>query len=224
MAILAGLGILALALWSAQSSAQSPTPPPFWLYGSGNPGDVITIYDADNEELGAATVDGDGEWYVGVACAGEKVATLSFRINGMAATPEINRTGDSQAEVTLTLSAAPVSEDEASEMTDDDQLVEDMPAESEDGMSEDEMSEDGMSEEGMSEDEMGEDELAGAGDEGDESAMSAMSEGTGYPDSGTGGLADTGSSGTTLTALLVALATASVMALGLTIRRRRGLS
>ena len=215
MAILAGLGILALALWSAQSSAQSPTPPPFWLYGSGNPGDVITIYDADNEELGAATVDGDGEWYVGVACAGEKVATLSFRINGMAATPEINRTGDSQAEVTLTLSPAPVSEDEASEMTDDDQLVEDMPAESEDGMSEDEMSEDGMSE-----DEMGEDELAGAGDEGDESAMS---EGTGYPDSGTGGLADAGSSGT-LTGLLVALATAAVLALGLTIRRRRGLS
>ena len=219
-AALAALAFTIFAIWSAQAAAQTPARPPFFLYGSGTPGDVITVYDADGEELGNATVAGDSSWHTSITCAAEKVPTLTFQVNGIAATPEINRTGADQAEITLSIATdAEAGDDheaamsEAEEMSEDemseDELTEAM---AEDGMSEDEMSEDGMADDGSSDDEMSED-----GDE------SQMVEDTVYPGSGTGGLADGGAPGA-LTALLVALATAAVLTLGLTIRRRRGLS
>ncbi len=195
LVILAALALTAFALWSAQASGQTPTRPPFHLYGSGAPGDVITVYDANGDELGAATVADDNTWYASITCAAEKVPTLTFQINGMAATPEINRTGSDQAEITLTLVPA----DEM--MEEDDALME------EDAMSEDgDMMEDDdsmmESDDAMSDD----DEMM----EDDDMEM----ERNGYPDSGTGGLADTSGPSTAALAGTIALLAAIAATLG----------
>lgn len=170
LVIMAALAVAALALWTAQSSAQQPGKPPFLLYGAaGEPGDVVSVYDANGEELGVTNVVDDGTWHVSITCAAEKVPTLAFQINGVAATPEISMTGADQAEVTLTLAA------------DSDAMPED------DAMVDDEMSEDGdtMME---SDGDMMEDEDTMVEDE---DTMVEEDQDAGYPESGTGGLADT---------------------------------
>lgn len=198
--VLAALALTAFALWSAQASAQTPTRPPFLLYGSGTPGDVITVYDANDEELGEATVADDSTWYTSITCAAEKVPTLTFQINGMPATPEINRTGSDQAEITLTLVPA-------DEMTEDDDTL----------MEEDEMAEDVMAEDGdmMEEDsELMDSEDAMSDDDAMMEDDDMEMERNGYPDSGTGGLADTSGPSTAALAGTIALLAAIAATLG----------
>lgn len=255
-AALVALALTVIAIWSAQAAAQTPGRPPFFFYGSGTPGDVITIHDPSGEELANATVGDDSTWYTSITCAAEKVPTLIFQVNGVVATPDFNQTGEDQVEITLTVvieaevaeeheTATGESEELSEDVVVDDVVVEDFVPEdefsedvmsedvvSEDTMSEDELSEDGMTEDSMSEDSMSEDSMledAMSEDELSEdddmlaSGELQTDEETMYPGSGTGGLADAGAPGA-LTGVLVALATAAVLALGLTIRRRRGLS
>lgn len=198
--VLAALALTAFALWSAQASAQTPTRPPFLLYGSGTPGDVITVYDAEGEQLADATVADDNSWHMSVTCAAEKVPTLTFQVNGIAATPEVNRTGADQAEITLTVASD-------SEMTEDDDTL----------MEEDEMAEDAMAEDGdMMEDdsEMMESEDAMSDDDAMMEDDDMEMERNGYPDSGTGGLADTSGPSTAALAGTIALLAAIAATLG----------
>lgn len=199
--VLAALALTAFALWSAQASAQTPSRPPFLLYGSGTPGDVISVYDAEGEQLADTTVDGDSTWHMSVTCAAEKVPTLTFQVNGIAATPQVNRTGADQAEITLTVASD-------SEMTEDDDTL----------MEEDEMAEDAMSEDGdMMEDDdsmMESDDAMSDDDEMMEDDDMEM-ERNGYPDSGTGGLADTSGPSTAALAGTIALLAAIAATLGL---------
>ena len=204
--VLAALALTAFALWSAQASAQTPTRPPFLLYGPGTPGDVVTVLDAEGEELGATTVAADGQWHLSVTCAAEKVPTLLFQVNGVAATPEINRTGADQAQITLAVAVA----DEV--MEDDDALMEEGDEMSEDAMSEDDNS---MIEEDSemmeSDDTMAEDDAMMDDDE---------MEQNGYPDSGSGGLADT-TAGPSTAALAGTIALLATLVLGLGAYRLR---
>ena len=180
LVVLAALALGAVMLWSAQASAQ-PAKPPFLLYGTGTAGDVVSVYDEMGEELAMTAVDADGNWHMSVNCASEKLPTLSFQLNGAPATPTINQTGADQAEITLTLSGDAMP-DEA------------MPDDSDTGMVDegDEMMEDDMTEDG---DEMMEDDDSAMMQESDDEMMDdEMSDDemmdNGYPESGTGGLAD----------------------------------
>ena len=79
--VLAALAVAAVALWSAQASAQ-PAKPPFLLYGTGTAGDTITVFDEMGTELESTTVASDGNWHMSVNCASEKLPTLTFQLNG----------------------------------------------------------------------------------------------------------------------------------------------
>ena len=210
LVVLAALALGAVALWSAQASAQ-PAKPPFLLYGTGETGDTISVYDEMGEELAATAVGPDGNWHMSVNCASEKLPTLSFQLNGAPATPTINQTGADQAEITLTLSGDAMPDDAAS----DDAMPDDAMAE-DDEMMEDDMTEDGdeMMEEDdsammeESDDEMMEDEMS------DDEMMD-----NGYPESGSGGLAD--QSGPSTAALIGTVAILLTLLSALTIHRLR---
>ncbi len=209
LVVLAALALGAVLLWSAQASAQ-PAKPPFLLYGTGEAGDTISVYDEMGEELAATAVDADGNWHMSVNCASEKLPTLSFQLNGAPATPTINQTGADQAEITLTVSGDAMP-DEA------------MPDDSDTGMVDegDEMMEDDMTEDG---DEMMEDDDSSMMQEDDDEMMDdEMSDDemmdNGYPESGTGGLAD--QSGPSTAALIGTVAILLTLLSALTIHRLR---
>lgn len=123
--VVAALAVLALALWGAQASAQSqPGKPLFLLYGNGTTGDVVTVYDANGEQLGETTVDSDEEWHMSVNVAAEKLSTLQFKLNGKAADAERRLTGADQAEITLTASAMEDSEMMEDDMSEDGEMME----------------------------------------------------------------------------------------------------
>lgn len=212
LVVLAALAIGAVALWSAQASAQ-PAKPPFLLYGTGTAGDTISVYDEMGEELAATQVDADGNWHMSVNCASEKLPTLSFQLNGAPATPTINQTGADQAEITLTVSGDAMP-DEA--MPDDPTSDEAM---SDEAMADDEMMEDDMTEDG---DEMMEDDDSSMMQEDDDEMMDDEMMDNGYPESGTGGLAANANDGGPSTAALIGTVAILLTLLGgLTIHRLR---
>ncbi len=118
-------------------------------------------------------------------------ADASFTVNGEAATADIASAGEGASEVSLTVAA------------------------SEDAMGEDSMGEDAMGEgeESMGEDAMGEDAM-GEGEE-----LSLDEDSNGFPDTGSGGLADSGGISAGLIGLLIALGAVAVT--GLSLRRVR---
>jgi len=203
LVILAAVALVAVALWSAQASAQ-PAKPPFLLYGSGTAGDTISVYDEMGEELGATTVDAEGSWHMSVNCASEKLPTLTFQLNGMPATPTINQTGADQAEISLTVSADAMPDDGDAAMADDGEMMEDDMLEDGDEMMEEDDS-DMMQEDDdeMMDDEMSDDEMAD----------------NGYPESGSGGLAD--QSGPSTAALIGTVTILLALLLGLGAYRLR---
>lgn len=215
LVVLAALALGAVLLWSAQASAQ-PTTPPFALYGNGEPGDTITVFDEMGVELESTQVMSDGTWFMNVNCASEKLPTLSFQINGMPATVEAIPFGASQAEIILTLSGDAMP-DEA--MPDDSTSDEAMP---DDAMADDdEMMEDDMTEDG---DEMMEDDDSSMMQEDDDEMMDDETSDdemmdNGYPESGTGGLAD--QSGPSTAALIGTVAILLTLLSALTIHRLR---
>lgn len=210
LVVLAALALGAVALWSAQASAQ-PSTPPYALFGNGEPGDTITVFDEMGVELESTQVMADGTWFMNVNCASEKLPTLSFQINGMPATVQAIPFGASQAEIILTLSADAMPDDAASDdampddaMAEDDEMMEDDMTEDGDEMMEDDDS--SMMEE--SDDEMMEDETS------DDEMMD-----NGYPESGSGGLAD--QSGPSTAALIGTVAILLTLLSALTIHRLR---
>ncbi|MDE2747231.1 MAG: hypothetical protein OXI41_14875 [Chloroflexota bacterium] len=209
LVILAAVALVAVVLWSAQASAQ-PAKPPFLLYGTGDAGDAISVYDEMGEELNATTVDAEGNWHMSVNCASEKLPTLTFQLNGMAATPTINQTGADQAEISLTVSGDAMPDDSDTGMVDEGDAMAD------DEMMEDDMTEDGdemMDEDDSSMMEESDDEMMADDDAGDEMADN------GYPESGSGGLAD--ESGPSTAALIGTVTILLALLLGLGAYRLR---
>ncbi len=234
--VVAALAVVALALWSASASAQPQ--PPFLLYGEGEPGDIVTVSDSDGEELGMAVVMPDSSWHVNVVCDGDKVQSLSFQVNGAAADAEIDQTGADQAEVALV--AAAVSESAAvsgtgsaaesdtetatsdtetlsdamsddGEMTDEDDALPDANV---DWMMEDDDSM--IEDDSMMDDGAMDDRAMGDG------AMSDKATGDTYPESGSGGLAESRPSTEALVGTIAVLVAVGVLAVaGLGVRRAR---
>ena len=199
LAILAALAVLALALWSASTSAQ-PAQPPYLLYGEGEPGDIVTVYDVEGTEIGMAVVMPNSQWHVNVPCDSEKVLTLSFQVNGEAAAAEVNPTGADQAEISLTTMSDTEMMEESDEMMAEDDSM---------------MSDDEMDSEMMEEDEemMDEDDAMMDDDKPEDEMMD-----NGYPESGSGGLADEGPS---TGALIGTIAVLLTLVLGLGAYRLR---
>ena len=199
---------LALAL-TALASATAQQEPPYRFYGTGaTAGDEIVAMDASGDELGMATVDADGAWYIDVP-AGQSEGVM-FTLNGAKAEAEVTEAGSSQAMVTLTVA---MSDDhgEDSMMGDDDAM---------DGHGEDSMMGDG-DEDSMSGDSMMDDEDSMMDGHGDDSMMDGHGDGMhGYPNSGSGGLAD-GGVPAGLIGLLAALGAVSIAGLGLRRARNR---
>ena len=186
MIIMAALAVLALALWSASTSAQ--VKPPFQVYGEGQPGDTITVYDENGVEQGATTVGADGSWFVQIETSADTLHQLQFTVNGEPVAAEVTRLGSTLAEITLT----PIAPDDNATMSEGD-----------DELSEEEVADGQM----MAEDEMME----------EESIEDEQIEVT-YPDSGSGGLAESGPSTAALIGTVLVLAG---LALGLGIWRIR---
>lgn len=212
LVVLAAVAVVAVVLWSAQASAQ-PAKPPFLLYGTGTAGDTISVYDEMGDELNATQVDADGNWHMSVNCASEKLPTLSFQLNGAPATPTINQTGADQAEITLALSGDAMPDDA---MPDDGDAMADDAMADDDEMMEDDMTEDG--DEMMADDDsdmMQEDDDEMMDDEMSDDEMMD----NGYPESGSGGLAD--QSGPSTAALIGTVAILLALLGGLTIYRLR---
>ncbi len=185
------LAIAALATAFAQ-----PGGPPHAFYGTGaTPGDVIVaqISHGDHyDSVGEATVDADGSWYINVS--GVDLDEIEWTVNGEHADAAITSEGESQSSVVLTIHM------------EDDSMME----EGDDSMMEEGDGEDSMMEEG--EDSMME--------EGDDDAMLDEEGESLYPDTGTGGLADTsGGVSAGLIGLLIAIGAVAVT--GLSLRRVR---
>ncbi len=183
------VGVAALIAIAAWATASGQSQPPFLLYGDGAAGDTIAVYDADGVELGTTTVDSDGTWHVNVQCDSDEVKQISFTRNGSAVAAEIEQTGEDQASVTL----SEMSEDAM--MTSEDEMM----SEDDELTSEDEM----MSEDEMEADSMMEEEQAAAG----------------YPESGSGGLADEGPSTSALVGTILVLV---ALAVGVGVWKVRG--
>ena len=207
----AAAALLVLALWSASTSAQPR--PPLTLYGDGTAGDAILVHDADDNLKGSTTVPADGMWHVDVECSADKLPTLKFYVNGVAATAEIDRKGELQAKVMLTVMA-----EDAMEEHGDDEMAEEGDM-AEDEMTDDDMYEDGeMLDEEMSDDDMHEDEMH---DDNEMADDHMHMDDNGYPASGTGGLVDDGSSTEALVGTLALLAVLVAGAGVYQVRRRR---
>ena len=185
------VGVAALIAIAAWATASGQSQPPFLLYGDGAAGDTIVVYDADGVELGTTTVDSDGTWHVNVQCDSDEVKQISFTRNGSAVAAEIEQTGEDQASVTLSeMSEDAMMTPEEGEMT---------PEEGEMMSEDDELT----SEDEMMESESMEDEPAEAG----------------YPESGSGGLADEGPSTSALVGTILVLV---ALAVGVGVWKVRG--
>ena len=198
--ITVALGVV-IALAALASASAQPGGPPHHFYGTdGTPGDTIGVHanDDDLTLLDSAEVDAEGDWYVQVSR--EAADDVVFSINGEVAEGELTAAGEGQTQVS-NLAVAEAMLDEGMEGDDDSMMDEDG-----DSMMDDE---DSMMDE--DEDSMMEDDDDSMMDDGE----------TGYPATGTGGLASDGGVSAGLIGLLLALVTVSVAGLGLRRIRNR---
>lgn len=203
-----------VALLALSTSAFAQVSPPHQFSGSGlDEGDVVAIVGTDD----SATADADGGWYIITSQdVADDVDENSFTLNGEAATAELSSHGASLTMVSLTIPEPPavdcpddsMMEDDDSMMEDDDSMMED------DAMAED-CPDDSMMDEG--DDSMMEDDDSMLDE--DDSMMDG--EDVGYPDTGTGGIADNGGVSAGLIGLLIALGVAAIAGLGLRRVRNR---
>ena len=190
--------VLAIA---ALASAGAQQEPPHRFYGHGaTAGDTIGVHMNDDELtlIASATVDENGSWYIDVDR--DEAEDVVFSINGAVADSEVTSQGAGQDAVTLTAMAmeddSMMDEGEDGEMSEDDETMME-----EDGeMSDDDsmMDEDSMDEDGHMDDSMAD---------------------TGYPATGSGGLAADGGVSAGLVGLLIALGAAAIAGIG--VRRVR---
>ncbi len=125
---LAALGVVMFAMWGASALAQPQ--PLFRLYGEGESGNVVTVYDERGDLKGLTTVTSSNVWYIDVECAADMTSTLRFTVNGELVNAELRITGQDQASVNLTVL---VSEPE-SEMMQEDSMMDEGEMTDEDGM------------------------------------------------------------------------------------------
>ena len=189
---------VAIATLSLASAQQEP---PHRFYGHGaTAGDTIGVHmnDDDLTLIASATVDENGSWYIDVDR--DEAENVVFSINGAVADSEVTSQGSGQDAVTLTAMAmeddSMMDEGDDGEMSEDDETMME-----EDGeMSDDDsmMDEDSMDEDGHMEDSMAD---------------------TGYPATGSGGLASDSGVSAGLVGLLIALGAAAIAGIG--VRRVR---
>ena len=211
--------VIAIAALSHASAQQEP---PHRYYGTdATPGDTIGVHDADGTLLGEATVASDGSWYVDIDR--DSANGMTFSVNGEAATAETDDTGAGQTEVS-NLQVIPPPPTPEPDPCPDDSLEGDDSMMSEDSMEEDSMMSDDddsmMSDDGDAMLDCPEegDEDGDMMDDGDDSMMSdddeaMLDDETGYPSTGSGGLADGGLSAG-LIGLLIALGAATIAGIG----------
>ena len=196
-ALVLGLAV-AIATLSLASAQQEP---PHRFYGHGaTAGDTIGVHmnDDDLTLIASATVDENGSWYIDVDR--DEAENVVFSINGAVADSEVTSQGAGQDAVTLTAMAmeddSMMDEGEDGEMSEDDETM----MEDDGEMSDDDsmMDEDSMDEDGHMDDSMAD---------------------TGYPATGSGGLAADGGVSAGLVGLLIALGAAAIAGIG--VRRVR---
>ena len=192
-----GLAV-AIATLSLASAQQEP---PHRFYGHGaTAGDTIGVHmnDDDLTLIASATVDENGSWYIDVDR--DEAEDVVFSINGAVADSEVTSQGAGQDAVTLTAMAmeddSMMDEGEDGEMSEDETMMEEDGEMSEDGDSM--MDEDSMDEDGHMDDSMAD---------------------TGYPATGSGGLASDSGVSAGLVGLLIALGAAAIAGVG--VRRVR---
>ena len=192
-----GLAV-AIATLSLASAQQEP---PHRFYGHGaTAGDTIGVHmnDDDLTLIASATVDENGSWYIDVDR--DEAENVVFSINGAVADSEVTSQGAGQDAVTLTAMAmeddSMMDEGEDGEMSEDDETM----MEDDGEMSDDDsmMDEESMDEDGHMDDSMAD---------------------TGYPATGSGGLAADGGVSAGLVGLLIALGAAAIAGVG--VRRVR---
>ena len=224
--IAVALGVVIAVAALASVSAQQE--PPHRYYGTGaTPGDEIAAVVSHGDHydtVGSATVGDDGSWYIDVDR--DMADEVEFTLNGEHAEAAVTPQGAGQSSVVLTVV---MMEDPAvdcpddSMMEDDDSMMEDDDSMMEDGdsMAED-CPDDSMMDEGDDSMMDDDDSMLDEDDsmmEDDDSMMDG--EDVGYPDTGTGGLADNGGVSAGLIGLLIALGVAAVAGLGLRRVRNR---
>ena len=173
------LGVVTLLAIVAWSTASTQSEPPFRLYGQGEAGDSIVVYDEAGLEKGSAKVAADNSWYVDVDYSADEVVRLRFTVNGEMMHAEVSPTGRLQASVVL----SPISTEDTESM--DGEMMEEEATDSDMMESEAEDAEPMEEEEAMEDGQMVEDS---------------------YPDSGSGGLADQGPSTSALIGTILVLA------------------
>ena len=213
--LVVGAAVVLALLWTAASA--QPQQPPFLLYGEGDPEDIVSVYDVDGQELGVVTVTSDGTWHVNVKCDSDNVQSISFRLNGDTVRAEIAQTGADQANVLLTPMSDATNQGSVGETagtTDSDELT-----------GEDEDLGDGSvdADNDLSGDEPASGEPDASSDTSEPSTGSdEQAQNSGYPESGSGGLAETGPSTEALIGTIALLALVGVIAgLGAKMRRSR---
>ena len=196
-ALVLGLAV-AIATLSLASAQQEP---PHRFYGHGaTAGDTIGVHmnDDDLTLIASATVDENGSWYIDVDR--DEAEDVVFSINGAVADSEVTSQGAGQDAVTLTAMAmeddSMMDEGEDGEMSEDDETM----MEDDGEMSDDDsmMDDDSMDEDGHMDDSMAD---------------------TGYPATGSGGLAAGSGVSAGLVGLLIALGAAAIAGIG--VRRVR---
>ena len=203
--LVVGAAVVLALLWTAASA--QPQQPPFLLYGEGDPEDIVSVYDVDGQELGVVTVTSDGTWHVNVKCDSDNVQSISFRLNGDTVRAEIAQTGADQANVLLTPMSDATNQGSVGETagtTDSDELTD-----------EDEDLGDGSvdTENDLSGDELASGESDASSDTSEPSTGSdEQAQNSGYPESGSGGLAETGPSTEALIGTIALLALVGVIA------------
>ena len=192
------LGVLVALSAVAFASAQSA--PPHRFYGSdGNAGDTIGVHSAgDLTLLDSTTVAEDGSWYVDVDSEQAEGAVIS--INGTPVEAEITSTGSNQSSVSLAAALEKLAMQAEEDAMDDESM------DGDDAMEDDSMSDDSMDGNDSTDDGMDSDD--------------SMSDHA-YPETGSGGLADTNGISAGLIGLLLALSAAAIVGVGLRRVRNR---
>ncbi len=202
--LMAATALLALA-WLASAAAQPQ--PPLRLYGSGTAGDMIRVSNETGDELGVTRVATSGDWHIDVDCHTDRMDMLDFSLNGTSVNVRVSVTGADQARVAILGPSSSAIDSDSDPAADGD------PAEDEQLMADDLLSEDDeLADNDLMEDLLSDDAAL------DDGATDGA--GTAYPDSGTGGLLDQGSS-TTQIALWIAAVMAGAATLGIAVHRHR---
>ena len=116
MSKLSAIAIAVVVALAALASTSAQQEPPYRFYGptgTATAGDMISVRDGMNYEIGSATVDDDGSWFIDVDR--DNTEGVTFTVNGAAAEANITSTGSGQSIVTLEVMVVEEEEEEEEE-------------------------------------------------------------------------------------------------------------